>query len=536
MPRKIAPTKKQLDASRRLAESPDQRSEFSNALALLPEGEDALVEHAAWRLEQYSDARQCGDAETMSAAELFYWAAVWRLNGDTVHGCKAPGGGLDRIQKRLASAPGVPTLWGQRGDWLLEVDGMRLWVRTGCSSLGGRHGVDLRAVDADAPFLNVYGLLNVQLWPDDYPGLDFVRALRAKVEALIAGDHPPVEIETHHRAGLYLPDWLAPALDGVTRNGQQALALSGRAPAVDGASAAEPPKVPMSNRERQRLFRQRKREREQAAQAEGGLTLSLTARERITLANALDYYDFQCPHDNDWARQGRLDLYRRLERPHSLGPLNWPADEDRPAWYSRQLWHVICDDLKRKREQAESELVAARAEVARLQGLVGQITAELGVEFATTNQQIDKTTCGSTAPEAFSLQLLRRHKWKNGREEGAALVAVQVVPHEGQWMWAACLSSQNGSGSHYAALPKWGKFAATPGAALVRAVTEVRAFRERMTPAERKRLDAWLAGEVAERLAQLGVAAPVHDNNSTNQQMLIPLKTVESAGALEGEV
>lgn len=525
MPRKITRSSKAIQQQRKFAESPHEMGDFRNALTFLPEGEEALLSHAAMRLEQFNDAMLCGDAQAIETATLFYWAAVWRLNGDTNFGCALDGGGLHKVQQRLAPALGRPTRWGECGEWLLEVDGMRLWVRTGCSSLAGPHGVMLHAVDAAAPFLNEYGEHHVRLWPYECQGLDFARALREEVERLLAGECPPVALRESVRASVKRPAWLDSALGGVTRNGQQPLLLSELDAPADEAPAAPEPKVPMSNTERQRLFRQREKERKAKAKAEGVLTLQLDARERLTLASALDYYEFQHPYANEFGKRNMLALYRRLERPHSLDPMNWPQDEDREAWYSKQVWHLVCDSYKRKQAHAEAELVAARAEIERLQALLGQITAELGIQLPATNQQIDKSTsrpeaAPDEAEEAFSLQLLRRHKWKGGREEDVALVGVQVVPHEGRWMWAASLSSQNGAGYGYAPLPKWGKFAATPGAALRQGLAEVREFRARVTPAERKRLDAWLAGEAAEQLAQLGIADE-EDNKSTNQQMLM---------------
>lgn len=525
MPRKITRSSKAIQQQRKFAESPHEMGDFRNALTFLPEGEEALLSHAAMRLEQFNDAMVCGDAQAIEAATLFYWAAVWRLNGDTIFGCAIAGGGLHKVQQRLAPPLGQPTRWGERGEWLLEVDGMRLWVRTGCSSLAGPHGVMLHAVDTAAPFLNEHGEHQLQLWPYECQGLDFARALREEVERLLADECPPVALNESARAAVKRPPWLDSALGGVTHNGQQPLLLSELdAPAAEAPAAPEP-KVPMSNTERQRLFRQRNKERKAQAQAEGVLVLQLSARDRSYLSSALDYYDFQQPLAGEFVKGNLLKLYRRLQ-PAEGTPVAWPANEKREAWFSRQHWHSICDSSKRRQEKAEAELAAARAEIDRLQALLGQITAELGIQLPATNQQIDNSTIATEASrrepeEAFSLQLLRRHKYKGGGEEPAALAAVQVVPHEGQWMWAASVSSQNGAYTGYAPLPKWGNFAATPGAALQRGLDEVRAQRARVTSAERERLDAWLAGEAAERLMQLGVAPEAENNKSTNQQMLM---------------
>lgn len=516
MARKTKPGPTAIKRQRQYAESPHERGAFRDVLSLLPEGEDALLSHAAMRLDQFNDAMVCGDTEAIDAAELFYWACVYRLNGNTAWACKIGGGGLDHVQRHLAPADGVPSRWGERGEWLLEVRSMRMRVRVGCSALGGSHGVRLYAIDANEPFLNDYGEYQLQLWPSDFLGLDFVRALRQEIERLLEHECIPVALSENAQVSLTQPKWMAPAMESVTHNGQQSLPLSGRlvAERVDNQPS---PKAAMSNADRQRLFRLRKKEREAQAQAEGVLTIQLDERDRNYLAGALDYYEFQ--QHGEYEKRNLLDLYRRLKPPHS-DTESWPDDEKRAAWYSRQLFHNICHISKRKQEKAEAELAEARAQIQRLHAELAQIAAELTGQPLAESQQSNKSTFvdeGDEESEAFSLQLLRPHRWAGGNVEDVALVAVQVVPHEGQWMWAASLSSQNGSGYHYAPLPKWGRMAATPGAALQQALLEVKAYSPRMTAAERKQLQAWLDGEAAERLAQLGYAYDMPTNLQDNK-------------------
>lgn len=512
MPRKIARSQKAIQQQRKLAESPHEMGGFGNALAMLPGGDEALLSHAAFRLDQFNDAMLCDDARAIEVAELFYWATVYRLNGDTAWACAVAGGGLEKVQQHLAPTPGVPTRWGERGEWLLEVGDMRLWVRVGCSSLGGAHGINLHAVDADAPFLNAHGEQHVRLWPDACRGLDFVRALRQEVERLLAGECPPVALEQSARQRLQLPAWMAPALEGVTHNGQHALALSGR---VTPPAVEPEPKVPMSNKERQRLFRQRQKQKREQAKAEGVRTLEL---EDVDLARIWIALDTHLAFNKllDWDLKGHLETAARLfaDQPAayldqlgtSQGVANQQKQRDKDA---KRGWDAYKDERKRNNGLV-AKVNDLQAENARLKAALAEIGAEFGIQQPTTNQQIDKSTEAPTAsdaePEPFSLQIVRQRKVKGGQEGGVALAEVKVVPHEGRWMWAASLNSQNGSASGYAPLPKWGKFAATPGEALQQGLVEVREFRERVTPAERQRLDAWLAGEAAERLAQLGVA------------------------------
>lgn len=280
---------------------------------------------------------------------------------------------------------------------------------------------------------------------------------------------------------------------------------------------------PLTNAERQKTFRARQRAKKAALKSEDVRTVQLSARDRGYLGSALDYYDFNQyggTYTGQFVKANLLDLYRRIDPPHR-DTAAWPLDEDRSAWYSKQVWHAICDSNKAKLVRAEAEaqaardeLAQARAEVARLQTALQQIAAEVGAPLPVRPPVavVARQSAAPVPPEAFSLELMRSHKWANGREEDVALVGIQVVPHEGQWLWAASLCASNGAGYHYAPLPKWERFAATAEDALREATSEVREFMPRAAPAEQKRIATWLAGEVAGCLAQLansGQALPV---------------------------
>lgn len=97
-----------------------------------------------------------------------------------------------------------------------------------------------------------------------------------------------------------------------------------------------------------------------------------------------------------------------------------------------------------------------------------------------------------SAGEGLSVSLMRPHKWAHGPAGEVPLVHIEVVPHESQWVWAACLNSHNGAAQSYNALPKWGKVAESKLEAVQLAVDEARAFTQRATIAERQRITQWL--------------------------------------------
>lgn len=99
--------------------------------------------------------------------------------------------------------------------------------------------------------------------------------------------------------------------------------------------------------------------------------------------------------------------------------------------------------------------------------------------------------------EAEVLALMRPHKWAHGAHTELALVSIELVPHDGKWMWAACLNSHNGSGQGSRALPKWGRFADTKIKALMNGIDEIQAFMHRASEQEQCRITAWLAEMVS---------------------------------------
>ncbi len=394
MTRKITRSRKSIQSQRKLAESPHNKCDFGKVLDMLPEGDE--LAHAAFRLDQFNDAMLCNDDQSIEVAELFYWASVYRLNGNTAWACACSGGGLDKVQKHLSPGAGVPTRWGERGEWLLEVGDMRLWVRVGCSSLGGGHGVDLLAVDVEAPFLNAHGQHHVRLWPDACRGLDFVRALRQEVERLLAGECPPVALDQSARERLQLPEWMRSALEDVTHNGQHVLALSAQVGRPVAAFDVVPePKIPVSNKERQRLFRQRQKQKRDEAKAKGVRTLEL---EDVDLARLWIALDTHLAFNKllDWDLKGHLETAARLfsDQPAayldqlgtSQGVVNQQKQRDRDAargWDAYKQERVRTDSLVAKVNDLQ-------AENARLTAVLAEIGAEFGISLKSTNQHNNK--------------------------------------------------------------------------------------------------------------------------------------------------
>lgn len=480
----------------------EERQEF---LALVEELANVPTEQfagiAMQCAEKYHDAVLAGHVEVLDQMESAYSALVYKLNGETMLGCMADANSSGHVLARaVAAKPGQVPRWGQAGEFLLEVEGVRVWVVMTHDMLGNHRACDLHAVDLDKPFISETGYRSAGLTVASSIGETVDQAARRMVLDVIRSEGKLKSIEADawaRKSPKKLPAWLVDALAGVRSDGQMTM-FGDSTQELEG-------KGPLSNKDRQKLFRQRKKEKEAALKAEGVRSVLLSVRDRTYLAAALDYYEFVTYAGSvrgDYVKENLLDLYRRIDPPYNSSAA-WPRDEDRPAWYSRQIWHQICASSAAKLEKANAELVAARAEVERLQAALQLIAAEVGAPLPEL-PTADPVMAERAEPEAFSLELMRLHKWQNGREEDVALVGIQVVPHEGRWMWSAELCASNGSGCHYAASPKWGRFSATAQEALQNAIGEVREFAPRATKAEQKRIAAWLAGEVAERLKEAG--------------------------------
>lgn len=285
----------------------EQQPQFIEALKYLPADEGALMQLAGDMLELFNDAVRTNLPSQMESAALRYSLVVYRLNGDTFFGCAASTGSACRLQRHLAAPIGTVPGWGQVGGWLLEVDGMRIRVEVDPREVGGIQWVNLHAVDVAAPFLSSTGFRSCVMHPDNWLGYELGSAVRVEVERLLQGDGKPVAIDEHRRPHLRVPAWLSDALAGVTHNGQLAMPLNGEALPVP-----EPEKkAPLSNAERQRLFRKRRKEKSEAAKAGDFAALEVTDASLLSVWKGL-------PSDFDRAATALALLRQRNDQHFEL--------------------------------------------------------------------------------------------------------------------------------------------------------------------------------------------------------------------------
>lgn len=139
------------------AQSRTGRDQVQPFLQSLPYDDDALIGIGRRAMHDFHHAiMNCSDAQA-TKAEAEYRAVIYRMNGDTFDSCYAcddsPG---NRLATLLAAAPGEIPIWGQKGEFLVEVANVRAVFKTeghfNCLGRGALH-----AVDPGAPFVSGTG-------------------------------------------------------------------------------------------------------------------------------------------------------------------------------------------------------------------------------------------------------------------------------------------------------------------------------------------------------------------------------------------
>lgn len=134
--------------------------------ASLPSRDDELLRAARYAGEEYNAAILGEDQSAADAAALTYMAVIWKMNGGTNFGCiggpDAPG---YRVRDFCAQTPGLPGMWGQASEQLVEVDGVRAVLKSDGRIGSYCIGHSWHAVDLDKPFFSSTGFLSSMSLP-----------------------------------------------------------------------------------------------------------------------------------------------------------------------------------------------------------------------------------------------------------------------------------------------------------------------------------------------------------------------------------
>ena len=346
----------------------EERPEFIAALAALPSDQAELELRAARVRALFHDAMLAGDEQTLSDASVVYRACVIKLNGGTHFGCSDI---QKALENKFAAPPGQVPGWKQAGEFFLEVEGMRMVVRMSPDSMSTHCGAELHAIDFDKPFISSTGFRHQYMHASKHLGRTVDQAVRAEVLESLAEDGKAVAIDREYGAkgDRKAWPWLADALAGVRADGQ--LAMFGD---VEKGPAE---KVPMSNADRQRAFRQRQRELKEQKGMQSLLlgeserqvieqlravkqaddpnadprAFVLTQRDRTYLTSALDFYEFAAYRgpSNEYLKTNLRDLYVRLSVHKTYGQkTDFPPDEKRQAWSHEQTHKAVYAQFERQ--------------------------------------------------------------------------------------------------------------------------------------------------------------------------------------------
>ncbi|EBU8392560.1 klcB [Salmonella enterica subsp. enterica serovar Typhimurium] len=178
--------------------------------ASMPSDLDGLLAVARAAVDElHAGVMACDDAAVELATNR-YEAATWKLNGGTFFGCQADQDAAGCvIDRHCSAAPGDVPCWGQAGQFLVEVEGLRALVDFGggIGAMGCHFAFNV--VDLDKPFISETGYRSHF---DRLRGGMTVDAVAAAIFAAILKDKRPRRIEPDSRdrlASYALPAWTA---------------------------------------------------------------------------------------------------------------------------------------------------------------------------------------------------------------------------------------------------------------------------------------------------------------------------------------
>lgn len=187
----------------------DERDARAASIAVqMPEDRAGILGEAQAAIDALNDAVLVNDGDAAEAAELRYEAAVWLLNGKTFFGSMAgPDSGGIIAQKACSAEPGTVPKWGQSGEFVASVGGMRALVSMSEGFSARRTHFEFRAVDLDRPFISPTGYRSHFAAP--LGGVTVRDAVQATLAAMMAeGMHMVGDEYRVHRADAVRP-WLA---------------------------------------------------------------------------------------------------------------------------------------------------------------------------------------------------------------------------------------------------------------------------------------------------------------------------------------
>jgi len=172
-------------------------STIAEIAATLPDNEAGMIEQARQAIAAFDRAVMRGDSQAATQAADRYDAVTWRLNNGTFFGCRSSDVSAgSRVERACSKAPGEVPGWGQKGAFVVSVNGMRAIVETHPHSLRYAQWLNFHAIDLERRFLSETGFRS-HLQPFT-PGVTIQQAARDYIAASQAGNHYGVAIREPH--------------------------------------------------------------------------------------------------------------------------------------------------------------------------------------------------------------------------------------------------------------------------------------------------------------------------------------------------
>lgn len=126
--------------------------------AELPEDQGALLAASLAATEAYHAALIAGDVDAAEAASERREAIIWKLNGGSFFASYAdPDSAGNQVEAYCRAAPGEEPKWGQYGEFVITVDGVRAVVEVVNGFGRNATGLQFHAIDLDRPFISETG-------------------------------------------------------------------------------------------------------------------------------------------------------------------------------------------------------------------------------------------------------------------------------------------------------------------------------------------------------------------------------------------
>lgn len=137
--------------------SNDHEKNAAEAAASMPDDPDELLNLALESVNKFHAGVLNSDQEEIVTAATRYEAVVWKMNGGKFFGCFADEKSAGKIVMSYCEAPlGQVPLWGQRGKFLIEVEGIRAAVEFRFWTVRRAH-FSFHVVDLDRLFISGTG-------------------------------------------------------------------------------------------------------------------------------------------------------------------------------------------------------------------------------------------------------------------------------------------------------------------------------------------------------------------------------------------